>query len=199
MSLEDLVPQVTASEPFIFTRPAWQTRANCHPDVIPHVWQPFGEFPSALFFPEEEEDLKTREARLGAIDVVCGTCPVRDACVDWAVDHEKFGLWGGTTPSGRAQMRIQRGGSFHAPETDESGRVIGTFIPPAHGTQARYSQHRRDGEVPCEECCIGNTLAGNPAKADQWAETKRNPAAVEALNAASRERRRLKKLARESR
>lgn len=40
---------------------------------------------------------------------VCGACPVRDRCLEWALTREEFGVWGGTTARERAAMRRQRG------------------------------------------------------------------------------------------
>jgi len=53
-----------------------------------------------LFFPER--GASTREAK-----TVCSTCPVRAECLGWALtNHEKFGIWGGT--SERERRRIKR-------------------------------------------------------------------------------------------
>lgn len=38
---------------------------------------------------------------------VCFPCPVQDECLLWALDHEKFGTWGGT--SERDREAILRG------------------------------------------------------------------------------------------
>lgn len=45
---------------------------------------------------------------------VCDGCEVRDACLDHALDVEadaharyRFGVWGGTTPNGRARLARQ--------------------------------------------------------------------------------------------
>ena len=40
---------------------------------------------------------------------VCRACPVRPQCLDWAVEaDERAGVWGGTTPDERAQIRRDR-------------------------------------------------------------------------------------------
>lgn len=36
---------------------------------------------------------------------LCGSCPVRQACLDWAVTHREQGYWAGTT----TQQRRRRG------------------------------------------------------------------------------------------
>jgi WhiB family transcriptional regulator, redox-sensing transcriptional regulator len=37
---------------------------------------------------------------------VCLTCPVRNACLNWAVSHyQDYGIWGGTTELERQALR----------------------------------------------------------------------------------------------
>ncbi|NKS78784.1 hypothetical protein GS539_24925 [Rhodococcus hoagii] len=39
---------------------------------------------------------------------ICMTCPVRTPCRDHALRKpERFGIWGGTTPTERSRMRRQ--------------------------------------------------------------------------------------------
>ena len=60
------------------------------------------EIGEAAFFPEPGES--TVKAR-----AVCGACPVRDACLTFALENdERFGMWGGTTPTQRKKMRRNR-------------------------------------------------------------------------------------------
>jgi hypothetical protein len=40
---------------------------------------------------------------------VCKGCPVKEACLEWALRHEQFGVWGGTSESERKQLRRRRG------------------------------------------------------------------------------------------
>lgn len=35
---------------------------------------------------------------------MCAGCPVREACLQWALDNEEYGYWGGTTTEERAHM-----------------------------------------------------------------------------------------------
>lgn len=39
---------------------------------------------------------------------ICGTCEVQAECLEWALHHERHGIWGGTTPSQRADIRAKR-------------------------------------------------------------------------------------------
>lgn len=54
-----------------------------------------------VFFPQTRSET---EAALA----VCATCPVRDECLEHALDtNERFGVWGGTTEKQRrALLRI---------------------------------------------------------------------------------------------
>lgn len=49
---------------------------------------------------------------------VCRTCPARMPCLNWAIEaDERDGVWGGTTPDERAQLRRDRwreAGTAHA-------------------------------------------------------------------------------------
>lgn len=38
---------------------------------------------------------------------MCGSCPVMDACLEWALAHEKHGIWANTTPAERSDMRAK--------------------------------------------------------------------------------------------
>lgn len=35
---------------------------------------------------------------------VCGACPVKGECLDWALAHDEYGVWGGTTRQQREAM-----------------------------------------------------------------------------------------------
>lgn len=36
---------------------------------------------------------------------ICGTCPVRQQCLDYALANNERGIWGGTSDTERAKMR----------------------------------------------------------------------------------------------
>jgi len=55
-----------------------------------------------------EEHYRMDRTKLRAI-ARCVTCPVIQDCRQWALDHrEDFGVWGGTTPKERRQLRLGR-------------------------------------------------------------------------------------------
>jgi hypothetical protein len=38
---------------------------------------------------------------------MCGACPIKDACLEWALAHEHYGIWANTTPAERSVMRAK--------------------------------------------------------------------------------------------
>ena len=78
----------------------WQHRAACKGPQ------------AAVFFPpsrsERKEDREAREVRAKAI---CARCPVRSACLDYAVRiREPHGIWGGLNEAERKQLLATRAG-----------------------------------------------------------------------------------------
>ena len=66
--------------------PAWQEEANCQG------------IDTEEFFPEKggRNELAQR---------ICRRCPVTDKCLQWALDRDELGVWGGTTEHERRQMK----------------------------------------------------------------------------------------------
>jgi WhiB family transcriptional regulator, redox-sensing transcriptional regulator len=59
------------------------------------------EVDSELFFPEVGDTSTVVKAK-----AICAGCEIREACADRAVrGGEPFGVWGGTTPTERREMR----------------------------------------------------------------------------------------------
>jgi WhiB family redox-sensing transcriptional regulator len=72
----------------------WLARAACH------------EFDSALFFPNRPA---YRRNDVAAAKAICCRCPVREECLEAAMDGgEKTGIWGGLTPFERMNLRRRR-------------------------------------------------------------------------------------------
>ena len=58
-----------------------------------------------LFFPEAHES----RANVALAKRVCASCPVRQECLEWALDSgEKFGIYGGLTSTQRRKVLRQR-------------------------------------------------------------------------------------------
>lgn len=77
------------SEPYFET---WRDIALCR------------QIPGDLWFPEKGESAKAAKR-------VCAACPVRQACLDYAMRHdERFGIYGGLTERERKALRRKRAG-----------------------------------------------------------------------------------------
>lgn len=59
---------------------------------------------TALFFPAQGRGVA------GVVVAVCEGCPVRSECLEHALEHEHFGVWGGMSGKQRSRLRRQRGG-----------------------------------------------------------------------------------------
>jgi WhiB family redox-sensing transcriptional regulator len=69
---------------------SWRNRAACR-GVDPDI-----------FFPVSDEEAVQAK-------VICGECPVREACLEWALaTRERDGVWGGATERERRRMIRQR-------------------------------------------------------------------------------------------
>lgn len=55
-----------------------------------------------LFFAWDEDDIDAAKA-------ICAGCPVIRPCLDYALKHEKEGVWGGTTEDERKRIRKSHG------------------------------------------------------------------------------------------
>jgi len=61
-----------------------------------------------LFFPEDLTPLRKNEATELAKQL-CSSCPVLDLCKSYAItSRENYGIWGGTTPEERSQIKRKR-------------------------------------------------------------------------------------------
>lgn len=76
--------------------------------------EPCAEIGVEFFYLDEHSG--TPKNIIKMIKEMCSGCKVRDDCLEWAVRHEKHGLWAGTTPSERARMRYKRGITVESPE-----------------------------------------------------------------------------------
>lgn len=59
-----------------------------------------------FFYTEEGKETDISVYSLGR--KICAGCRVREACLEWGVQHEEHGLWGGLTPRERQKIRKSR-------------------------------------------------------------------------------------------
>ena len=70
----------------------WRSKAACQ-GLAPDI-----------FYPATEDDVDAEPAK-----VICGACPVREACLEHALAvREKDGVWGGATERERRRIIRQR-------------------------------------------------------------------------------------------
>ena len=69
------------------------TRGLCR-DMDPDLW-----------FPEFDERTTEYADQAKQAVAICNVCPVKDECLAYGLKHEDYGIWGGTTPSQRREMR----------------------------------------------------------------------------------------------
>ena len=78
---------------------------------VDSTWMAAGkcrDFPPDMFFPSD--GLGVEMARR-----VCADCPVRDVCLEYALDHHiEHGVWGGASERARRRMAVRRGGARSA-------------------------------------------------------------------------------------
>jgi WhiB family transcriptional regulator, redox-sensing transcriptional regulator len=41
--------------------------------------------------------------------LICDGCPFKDECLEYAIAHEEYGIWAGTSGEDRRRIRRQRG------------------------------------------------------------------------------------------
>lgn len=69
-----------------------------------------------MFFMAEGSNGLTPEAR--PIRRMCAACPCQSECLEWALRHEPFGFWAGTTERERRRIRQRTGVPFRGLSTD---------------------------------------------------------------------------------
>jgi WhiB family redox-sensing transcriptional regulator len=75
----------------------WQNRAACRGESL------------VLFFGVDGERQPERDVRERKAKAICGGCPVRTLCLDFALSRpEKYGLYGGLNEDERASVRRRR-------------------------------------------------------------------------------------------
>jgi WhiB family redox-sensing transcriptional regulator len=59
-------------------------------------------FPDMMF--EEQDNIEARRTQ-ATIKAICRECPVKDLCLDYAIEaREEYGIWGGLTTKERNEL-----------------------------------------------------------------------------------------------
>jgi WhiB family transcriptional regulator, redox-sensing transcriptional regulator len=58
-----------------------------------------------IFFPAAEPGVPLYDAQVARARGICADCPVRSACLDWAIaSGQDYGVWGGLDPAERRAL-----------------------------------------------------------------------------------------------
>ncbi len=77
---------------------SWQKEALCRGSDV-----------NLFFTPSHLEKKEEREAREAQAKAICGRCPVRDACLSFALaTREPHGVWGGLNEIERRHLLLKR-------------------------------------------------------------------------------------------
>lgn len=65
-----------------------------------------------------KDDRGTRELypNIAVLKKICSNCPLSAQCLEWALQHENYGFWAGTTERDRNHLRAKLGISYVAYE-----------------------------------------------------------------------------------
>jgi WhiB family transcriptional regulator, redox-sensing transcriptional regulator len=82
-------------------------------DAPPREWQQHGlcrAHDGRVFFPPTHFEPKPeREAREAKAKAICAKCPVRQPCLEWALNtQEPYGVWGGYSELERKQILARK-------------------------------------------------------------------------------------------
>lgn len=66
-----------------------------------------------VFYPAQELFTVSEEKMF---QKMCSGCPIMEGCLEWGLAHERYGIWGGTTPAQRARIRTKIGWVFGEPK-----------------------------------------------------------------------------------
>lgn len=77
-------------------------------------------------------------------------CPILAKCLEWALQHEKEGVWGGTSPEERDKIRRKQGVKVQT--VKYADLVASTPSAPGHGSWSGINHHRQRHERNCVPC-----------------------------------------------
>jgi len=61
-----------------------------------------------IFFTDDIEDVEVKKLTTAMAKDLCSHCPVLEDCREWGLEHEKWGMWGGLTPTERRTINRER-------------------------------------------------------------------------------------------
>ena len=67
--------------------------------------------PTEWWFPE-----RGRQIMIPVAVAICRGCPIQQECLDWALKHERTGIWGGLPERRRQKIRRMQHIRYQSPE-----------------------------------------------------------------------------------
>lgn len=71
-----------------------------------------------FFYPQDGNERDISLYSFGRM--ICSGCEVKAQCLEWGIQHEIYGMWGGTTPRERAVIRRKRNIQVNQPSLGEA-------------------------------------------------------------------------------
>lgn len=78
-----------------------------YPDFTEHGTPTCATTDPEIFFPEKGAKGQSTYV-VNAARRMCAGCPYKQPCLEWAVEHDEMGIWGGTTAKERRVHRRAR-------------------------------------------------------------------------------------------
>jgi hypothetical protein len=76
------------------------------------------EIPRDLFFAYEDANSNSLDGKVPQVCIeACQACEIRITCLDWALQFEAHGYWGGTRRNARMKLRKKLGIRIASPTT----------------------------------------------------------------------------------
>lgn len=60
-------------------------------------------------YAETREQQQERQHHNQIAVQLCKSCPLKEQCIEWAITHDEYGIWGGTFEGTRRKIRKARG------------------------------------------------------------------------------------------
>lgn len=138
----------------------WTHRAACR-NEDPELFFPLG------YGNEFTEQIDQAKA-------VCRECPVRDACLNAALEEaERYGFWGGLTPDERRQLRFQRHAHTAAPAGPAGSKPCSTCGHTKPLTDFYTDQRASDGrQGRCKACHLAAAKVHPPVSEQDAADNR---------------------------
>jgi WhiB family redox-sensing transcriptional regulator len=74
------------------------------PNFSEHGAPPCSKADPEMFFNQSYTSSRAGYKQLREIKAMCNSCPYRVKCLQWALEHQERGIWGGTTEAERKRI-----------------------------------------------------------------------------------------------